>query len=41
MLFTQAIHKKQTQKIKETFFNLIEQYLEKYSSIVPQLAYST
>ena len=32
ILFTQIIHTKQTQKIKENIFNLIIQYLEKYSS---------
>ena len=40
MLFTQVIHKKQTNtKNKENILNLTVQYLEKYSSIVQQLAY--
>ena len=29
MLFTQIIHKRQTQKSKENIFDLLEQYLEK------------
>ena len=37
ILFTQIIHKKQTQK---NIFNLTVQYLEKYSSAVQQLASS-
>lgn len=39
ILFTQTIHKKQRQKIKKTFFNLIVQYLDKYSSTTQQQAY--
>ena len=39
ILFTQIIHKKQTQKNKESIFCLIVQYLEKYSSTVQQLVY--
>ena len=39
ILFTQIIHKKQTNaKNKGNIFNLIVQYLEKYSSAVQQLA---
>ena len=37
ILFTQIIHKKQTQKIKN-IFNFAVQYLEKHSSTVQQLA---
>ena len=39
ILFTQIIHKKQTQKNKENIFNLTVQYIEKYSSTVQQLVY--
>ena len=37
MLSTQIIHKKQP-KNKENIFNLVVYYLEKYSSVVQQLA---
>ena len=39
MLFTQIIHKQTNTRNKEKFFNLTVQYLEKYCSIVQQLAY--
>ena len=39
MLFTQMIHKKQTQKNKENILNLTAQCLEKDSSTIQQIAY--